>query len=159
MKFLLSALAAGALILSWTVHADSEGKGKDKSKKHDAPPSATSYAPGKNGGKPTFSESERSEIRGYFDSHPGERDALPPGLAKKNKIPPGWQKKLARGQRIPDDVWVHHVPLPHDILIKLPPPPPGVVIVRVNDRILRVVEKTHELLDELGLPHPPTPKR
>jgi hypothetical protein len=135
--------------------ADKEGKGKGK--KQESPPSASELAPGKNGeaGQPAFSSVERREIEAFFAAHPDARNELPPGLAKKNKIPPGWQKKLARGQPIPDDIWAFRVPLPHEILIKLPPPPPGVVIVRIHDRILRVREETHELLDELGLPHPP----
>lgn len=143
------------LAISSAAVADNEGKGKGK--KHDKGPPASAIAPGQDGkhGRPDFSGDERREIEAYFTAHPRARNELPPGLAKKNKIPPGWQKKLARGQPIPDDIWAHRVPLPHEILIKLPPPPPGVVIVRIHDRILRVREKTHELLDELGLPHPP----
>ena len=143
------------LAISGPALADKDGK--DKGKKHDGAPSASAHAPGKDGkhGKPDFSGNERREIETYFSSHPGARNDLPPGLAKKNKIPPGWQKKLSRGQRIPDDIWAHHLPLPHEILIKLPPPPIGIITVRIDDRILRVREKTHELLDELGLPHPP----
>lgn len=145
------------LVISSAALADKEDKGKAKGKKNDAPPAAAAQAPGKDGkhGRPDFSSAERHEIEAYFTAHPQARNELPPGLAKKNKIPPGWQKKLARGQRVPDDIWQHRVPLPHEILIKLPPPPPGVIIVRIHDKILRVREKTHELLDELGLPHPP----
>lgn len=153
MQQIQTALVILTLAVAGPALADKEGKGK----KHKEPPSASALAPGKDGkhGAPEFSGGERHEIEAYFHSHPEARNELPPGLAKKNKIPPGWQKKLARGQRIPDDIWQHRVPLPHEILIKLPPPPPGVVIVRIHDRILRVREKTHELLDELGLPHPP----
>lgn len=134
-----------------------ENKGKHKGP-HDRPPAAE-HAPGKGErGRPEFSGPEQDQIVAYFRSHPEAREQLPPGLAKQNKIPPGWQKKLARGQRIPDDIWVHRVPLPRDIVIALPPPPAGVIHVRIHDRILRVVEKTHEVLDDFGLPHPPLPR-
>lgn len=156
MKRISTALAALALLLAAPAIAGPHGKGKDRGP-HDR--SAAEHAPGKGDrGRPEFSEHEEDEIVSYFRLHPEARDQLPPGLAKKNKVPPGWQKKLRRGERIPDDIWVHRVPLPHEILSRLPPPPPGVIHVRIHDRVLRVVEKTHELLDEFGLPHPPTPR-
>lgn len=161
MKTLHVVFTALALILAGPALADQgKGKGKDKDKGHDGHHSAAEYAPGKSGGKgkPKFSGGERDQIVAYFNANPAARDALPPGLAKKGKIPPGWQKKVRVGQHIPDDVWVHRVPLPHEV-IGLPPPPPGVIHVRIHDRVLKVVEKTHEVLDDLGLPHPPTPKR
>jgi hypothetical protein len=145
-----------ALALAGPALADKGGKDKDKGKGKEH--AAAEHAPGHGWGR-AFSGSERDEIVRWFDANPGARSQLPPGLAKKNKIPPGWQKKVGKGQRIPDDIWLHRVPLPHEILAKLPPPPPGVVLVRIHDRVLKVVEKTHEVLDDLGLPHPPTPPR
>jgi len=140
------ALAAAALAWAGTALTD-EGKGKNK-KQADA--SAAQYAPGKGEhGRPAFSERERDEINRYFQANPGARSQLPPGLAKKNKIPPGWQKKLAPGQRIPDDVWAHRVALPSDIKL---PIEKGVIRVRIDDRIVKVSEKTREVLDVLGLP-------
>lgn len=98
-----------------------------------------------------FSKKERNDIEAWFASHPEERRALPPGLAKKGKIPPGWRKKLARGKPVPMDVWEQRQPLPEDIRITLPVPPEGVVLVRIHDRVLKVRESTRELLDVLGL--------
>jgi hypothetical protein len=159
MKSFHVILTALALVLAGPALADKGGKNKGKDKSHE---SAAEHAPGRDGGgkgKPKFSGGERDQIVAYFNANPGARSELPPGLAKKGKIPPGWQKKIAPGQRIPADVWEFRVPLPHEILVKLPPPPPGVVHVRIENRVLRVVESTHEVLDDLGLPHPPTPRR
>jgi hypothetical protein len=157
MKRLPAALVALAVVVAGPALADKGGKGKGG--KHEGP-SAAEHAPGKNGhGQPKFSGGERDHIVAYFNANPSARQQLPPGLAKQNKIPPGWQKKIAPGQRIPDDIWVHRVPLPHEILVQLPPPPPGVIHVRIHDHVLKVVEKTHEVLDDIGLPHPPTPGR
>lgn len=160
-------LAALALAVAAPAIADHPAKGKGK-RPSVAGQEQAQGDPGKHGkgdkdkgerGKPKFSGGERDQIRAYFAANPSARSQLPPGLAKKNKIPPGWQKKIAPGQRIPDDVWVHRMPLPHEILAQLPPPPPGVVLVRIQDHVLKVIEKTHEVLDDLGLPHPPTPGR
>ena len=147
MKTWPLALMAATLACSGAALAEKPGK--------QAAPSAAEYAPGKGEhGQPTFSDRERDEINRYFQANPGARSQLPPGLAKKNKVPPGWQKKLARGQRISDDVWANRVPLPREIAIKLPPLPDGVIRVRIEDRVVKVAERTREVLDVLGLPAP-----
>ena len=158
MKKVSVALTVLALVFAVPAMAD-KGKGKGKGKEPPAAERSTGDSRKGKPGKREFSRSERDEIHAYFSANPGAREQLPPGLARKNKIPPGWQKKIARGQRIPDDVWAYRVPLPHEILVRLPPPPPGVIHVRIQDHVLKVVEKTHEVLDDLGLPHPPTPTR
>ena len=164
MKKTTILLATLALALATPVLADHPrkgGKGKDNSaaeEVHENQGKGKNKGKGGQGGK-KFSGDERDEIVHYFRANPSAREQLPPGLAKKNKIPPGWQKKIGVGQRIPDDVWAYRVPLPHEVLVRLPPPPPGVIHVRIQDHVLKVIEKTHEVLDDLGLPHPPTPRR
>ena len=151
------ALCAAALAFSLPALAEhpGHGHGHGHGKHHDEDQQGDDHDEGRRG----FEDRDRDEIRGWYEANPGERERLPPGLAKKHKIPPGWEKKIGRGQRIPDDVWEHRVPVPHDVILKLPvPPPPGVVLVRVENHVLKVVEKTHEVLDDLGLPHPPTPR-
>lgn len=150
MKALPLSLLVATLLCAGPAVADSS-KGKAK-KAGGAQGSAAEYAPGKGEhGRPAFSPQESAEIRGYFKANPKARGQLPPGLAKKNKIPPGWQKKLARGERIPDDVWSHRVPLPREIDSKLPRLEDGVVRVRIDDRVVRVAERTREVLDVIEL--------
>lgn len=151
-------ISIGALALAFALASPlalARGPGKGHGHGHGpSDESAAEHAPGHGGGHgaPTFSRGERDELQGYFGAHPAD---LPPGLAKQGKVPPGWQKKLARGKPVPDDLWEMRVPLPQDILIRLPPPPPGVVLVRIADQILKVREQTHEVLDRMGIPHPP----
>ena len=123
------------------------GHGKDKGKKDKDPESAAEYAPGKD---KQFSDEDAGKLRSYYRSNPESRKQLPPGLAKKDKLPPGWQKKLAVGERVPDDVWAHRVPVPREIT--LGDTPAGTINVRINDRIVRVAERTREVLDILNLP-------
>lgn len=134
MKTLPVTLLVTTLLAAGPALADSAGKGGKG--EHD---------------RPAFSEQESAEIRGYFKAHPKARGQLPPGLAKKNKIPPGWRKKLARGARIPDDVWAHRVALPREVESKLPRLEDGVIRVRIDDRVVRVAEKTREVLDIIEL--------
>jgi hypothetical protein len=157
MKGLIGIAVALALAMPSVALAKS-GKGKDHGHEHGKDESAAEHAPGKDDGKhgpPKFSGGEKNELDAWFKAHPDDLRQLPPGLAKQGKVPPGWQKKLAVGRPVPADLWEIRVPLPRDILVKLPPPPPGVVLVRIHDQVLKVREHTHEVLDRIGLPHPP----
>jgi hypothetical protein len=136
MKAIALPLLAAALMTGTVFAGPPHGKGKDKDVDH---------------GRPAFSTKERDEIDRYFKSNPDARKQLPPGLAKKNKLPPGWQKKLAPGQRVPDDVWERRVPLPREIKL---PDEKGVIRVRIDDRIVKVAERTREVIDVLNLPPP-----
>lgn len=98
---------------------------------------------------------ERNAIRSYYGAPQGKSKKLPPGLQKKlargGELPPGWQKKLSRGEVVPTDVWAIRQPLPRDILVRLPPQPAGVITVRVDNQILRVIAATQILLDVFEL--------
>jgi hypothetical protein len=72
-------------------------------------------------------------------------------LEKGKGLPPGWQKKLVRGRPIPADVWAWHEPLPYEVLRRMPPQPDGVITVRIENDIVRVVAATQVLLDVFGL--------
>ena len=147
MRFPHVVMAFAALAFAAPALAD-HGKGKHKDKDQ----SAAEHAPGHGEhGRPGFSGDERDQINGYFSNNPEARKQLPPGLAKKNKLPPGWQKKLAVGQRVPDDAWAHRVALPAEVKL---PEEKGVIRVRIDDRIVKVAEKTREVLDVLDLPAP-----
>lgn len=106
----------------------------------------------------TIAPSERHVIRAYvFDcveaSKGRKPNGLPPGLAKKvgwswgSPLPPGWQKKCVRGAVLPAEVHKHCQPLPHEIIIKLPPPPPGTVLLAVDGTVVRLAYPTYEILD------------
>ena len=71
-----------------------------------------------------FSNDEQRIIREYYKTN------LPPGLAKKGKIPPGWQKKIGKGQRVPEDTRVYVVPF--ELERKLPPLPQNYIRVMVG---------------------------
>ena len=72
---------------------------------------------------------------------------LPPGLAKKGTLPPGLAKQLARNGTLPPGLAKRA--LPHDLLVQLPPPPPGCELVLVDDRVMLVRAATNLILDVL----------
>ena len=76
---------------------------------------------------------------------------LPPGLQKKvargGALPPGWEKKLRKGEILPMEVYAQCHPLPQEVIVKLPPPPPGTVIVTIGGKVARILSATREILD------------
>ena len=73
-----------------------------------------------------------------------KHDDLPPGL-KKNQargkgLPPGWQKKLQKGQRLDKEVYdAGRVVVPLDNK--------GYISIKVDDKIIRLLKATHEIID------------
>jgi len=109
----------------------------------------------------TFSSAERNLIRSWLLEKERRETVrqpaaeLPPGLQKKvargKPLPPGWQKKLARGERLDLDTYRLAVGLPDDLLRRLPPPPPGSEILQIEDKIIRLDAATRTILDVFGL--------
>jgi len=81
--------------------------------------------------------------------------ALPPRLAKKGapgaKLPSGWQKKITRGEVLPQTVYAQAQPLPEVVIQKLPPPPAGTVLVTLDGKLVRLVEATRTIVDVFEL--------
>ncbi|MEQ8964282.1 MAG: hypothetical protein RID91_00535 [Azospirillaceae bacterium] len=79
-----------------------------------------------------LTEYERQVIRDYYRNHGGYRDnrgrgrgqgngrsGLPPGLAKKDRLPPGLERQLVEGGSLPPGL--QRRALPGDLLHRLPP--------------------------------------
>ena len=92
-----------------------------------------------------FGGDERVVVRDYYGSLRG----CPPGLAKKNNgcMPPGQAKKWAVGHPLPRDVVFYE--LPHELVIKLRPPPSGYRYVRVAADILMIAVGTGMVIDAI----------
>ncbi len=79
---------------------------------------------------------------------------LPPGLRKKlergGELPPGWQRKFERGEVVSDEVWAQRHALPRTVLNDIDQVP-GTEVVRVGDRVARVLTETREILDIIDL--------
>jgi hypothetical protein len=104
----------------------------------------------------TISDSERQTIRAYVRhridaSKLGKPNGVPQGLARQvlwgNKLPLDWQKHCARGMVLPSEVHKNCQPLPYDVTTKLPPPPPGTILLAVDGAVVRVGYPTYEILD------------
>ena len=124
--------------------------------------SHTSYRQRSPGADGTFSSAERNLIRAWLQEdarreaakHP-TASGLPPGLQNKiergKALPPGWQNKLTRGEPLSHEYYSRGRALPDDLLRRLPPPPPGSEILRIEDQVLRLDAATRIILDGFGV--------
>ena len=71
--------------------------------------------------------------------------------ARGAKLPPGWQKKIARDEILPETVYRQAQPLPEVVIRTLPPPPAGTTLVILDDKVLRLLEATRTIVDVFEL--------
>jgi Ni/Co efflux regulator RcnB len=84
------------------------------------------------------------EIRGWYS----ERESnLPPGLAKKDRLPPGLEKQLVRNGTLPPGLQKRLYPAPVELERVLPPPPPDCAHVLVSGHIVLLNRKTNLIVD------------
>lgn len=86
-----------------------------------------------------FSDRDRAEIHRYY------RRNLPPGLAKRETLPPGLRKQLARRGTLPPGLEGQR--LHRDLEMRLSPLPRGYIRLRVGTDILLLDERTRVILD------------
>ena len=108
----------------------------------------------------SISAPERQVIQGYVagtkieQQHPrkGKKPkSLPPGLQKKldrgEALPPGWDNKFRKGEVLPVEVYEQCHRLPDEVIVRLPPQPPGTVLISIGGKVGRILAATREILD------------
>lgn len=69
-----------------------------------------------------FGKRDRDIIVDFFHEQPG---GLPPGLAKRDTLPPGLEKQLRRNGRLPPGLEKKIEPFPPGLAVHFPPLEPG----------------------------------
>lgn len=87
----------------------------------------------------------RVVVREYYD-----RGSLPPGLAKKQSLPPGLQKQLRERGHLPPGLEKHLVPLPVQLERGLPPLPPSYVWRAAGGDLLVVDVRANLIVSIVG---------
>lgn len=135
---LATVLCTGALYADKPDHAGNGNKEKKENKHREKGDH--------NNKKQKFSYSEQGKIYSYYRN-------LPYGLQKKmrhdGKLPPGWQKKVNVGERMPEDYLVYAVPVPMELQSQLSPGPIGTELLQVADRVIRIEKGTNMILEAL----------
>jgi hypothetical protein len=80
-----------------------------------------------------------------------KQKSLPPGLEKKiqsgKELPPGWQKKIVKGEVLDKDVYHNAVIVTREERYRLPPSPVGTKLLKIENKIIRVMDATRTILD------------
>jgi Ni/Co efflux regulator RcnB len=112
---------------------DDRDRDRDKHEKHE-------YRRG-------YNDHDRDEMRAWYRDH---HDHLPPGLAKRDQLPPGLERQLEARGTLPPGLRKKMLRCPDDLERRLPPPPPdcrheliGGHVVLVNVRTFAVVDVFH----------------
>ena len=130
----IAALVVTSLLATGSIMA---GQGKCHGKghnKHDNDDNQSEY----------YRDSDREYMRGWYDTH---QSNLPPGLAKKDRLPPGLEKQLARRGTLPPGLQKRIQPVPAEFVRRLPPPPPDCEHVLVSGHIVLLNRKTNLIVD------------
>jgi hypothetical protein len=107
------------------------GKGKDKHGDHDDAPEYT------------FSDHDRDAMRDWYHAH---RNSLPPGLAKKDRLPPGLEKQLEERGTLPPGLQKRIEPVPVEMERELPPPPPECAHVLIGGHVVLLNRRSNLVL-------------
>jgi len=84
------------------------------------------------------------EIRGWYSE---SENHLPPGLAKKDRLPPGLEKQLVVRGTLPPGLQKRMYPCPEDLERRLPPPPPDCAHVLIGGHIVLLNRRTNVVVD------------
>jgi len=127
-----------------------EEKGKDKSKAEEAKAKKEEderereAAQGRAIGK-----DQEKKIRDWF-SNPSNQQGLPPGLAKREQLPPGLQRHPERNGTLPPGLQKKIQPLPPQLESQLPKTAPGTKRVVVAGNVVLLEERSSKILDSVG---------
>lgn len=103
-----------------------------------------------------FSEKDAKTIRDYYDAlnkkqegqkHKAKEKGLPPGLAKREHLPPGLQQHLERHGKLPPGLEKKR--LPDDLSKWLSPEPKGYKRLTAGRDVVLVDERTQVIVDIL----------
>jgi len=140
---LISAALLGTLLLSGPPafsqgnsqgHGHGKGKGHDKNHDDDDRTDRDAYR---------YRDHDR-ELYGWYSER---ENNLPPGLAKKDRLPPGLEKQLIRNGTLPPGLQKRIQPVPVELERRLPPPPPDCGHVLISGHIVLLNRRTNVVVD------------
>ncbi len=126
--------ACGVVLLSLastTAFAKDRGHGHGKHK-------------GKSEIKFRYSDHDRESLRVWYN---GRNGRLPPGLAKRDELPPGLENQLVARGKLPPGLRKKMRRCPWEVVRLLPPPPPDYRHFFIGGHIALVNRRTYMVLD------------
>jgi hypothetical protein len=96
-----------------------------------------------------FGSPQTRIIREWFGNS-SNLNGLPPGLAKKDRLPPGLEKQLRRNGTLPPGLEKKIHPMPRDLEVRLPRLPDGHRYILVPGSVIVLDSKRNLILDILS---------
>ena len=91
-----------------------------------------------------YQDHDRQVAHGWYSEHEGH---LPPGLVKKDRLPPGLQRQLDARGTLPPGLQKRIQPVPRDLEVRLAPPPPECQHVVIGGNIVLLNRRTNLVVD------------
>ena len=107
-----------------------KGNGKDKDKDKDEHASE----------RFEFKQHDRDSMNDWYREH---QSGLPPGLAKRDELPPGLEKQLQERGTLPPGLQKRIQPVPENLEVRLAPPPEGCRHVIIGGHIVLLNVRTN----------------
>ena len=85
------------------------------------------------------------EIRDWYHAH---YEHLPPGLAKRDRLPPGLERQVIVHGYLPVELRHRMQPCPHELEVMLPPPAPGYAHFFIGGHLVLVNRANFQIADE-----------
>lgn len=95
-----------------------------------------------------YSDHDRDAARGWYRAH---YEHLPPGLAKRDRLPPGLERQIVVSGYIPVDARRQMRPCPHELEVMLPPPPPNYAHVVIGGNLVLMNRANFQIADVFHL--------
>ena len=131
---------AAALALGTSAMAQDEGHGHghghDKDKHHGQDDDDRDHD--------YYRDHDRRAMRDWYDSH---HDHLPPGLAERDRLPPGLERQLMVRGTLPPGLQKKIHPCPEEIVRQLPPPPPNCEHVLIGGHVVLLNRSNFMVVD------------
>ena len=110
---------------------------------------------GKGKGHDKHGDDQGDNDQGYYHGHDKDihdwyskhGNNLPPGLAKKDRLPPGLEKQLILRGTLPPGLQKKVYPAPVEVVRRLPPPPPDCENVVIGGHFVLLNRKTNIVVD------------
>jgi len=141
------AIAVLSLTLSTTIAvAQGHGHGHDKDKEDRD--EEEDHGHGRGHEHKGYSDHDRDEMRGWYREH---SDNLPPGLAKRDRLPPGLERQLVVRGTLPPGLRAKMHRCPEDFERRLPPPPPQCEHVFIGGHVVLLNRANFQIVDVIHL--------
>jgi hypothetical protein len=140
----LGGLAASLVALCIiAVPAGSQGRGRGKGKKEKVDKSEKRERKEERR-EDGYSQHDRDEVRSWYRDH---ENNLPPGLAKRDRLPPGLERQLRVRGTLPPGLRDKIEPAPPEFVEMLPPPPPDCEHAFIGGHLVLLNRRTFLILD------------